>query len=120
ILLLAHRVLYYRRDVVAADRLREAEHELRQLLSELARGVVALARILGERLVNDALELRRDLPVDPRDRRNFRALDILDGLEIAIAEEQAPRREQFPEHDPDSEDVRAAVDVLPGRRLGRE
>ncbi|HEX7844079.1 MAG TPA: hypothetical protein VF469_41675 [Kofleriaceae bacterium] len=118
--LLAHGVLHDRRDVVAADRLCEPEHELRQILSELARRGVALLRIPGERLVDDALEVRRNAPVDLRDRRDLRGLDLVDDLNVGIAGEQALRREQLPQDDPDGKDVGAAIDLPPQRDLGRE
>lgn len=76
--------------------------------------------VSGERSIDDALELGRDAGVDLRDRRNARCLDLVQDLNIAVAGEQAPRREQLPQDDSDGEDVGSAVYVFSERRLRRQ
>ncbi len=50
---------------------------------------------------------------------HLRRLHLLHGLEVGVAEEEALPGEQLPQDDPDREDVRAGVDLLAHRRLGR-
>jgi hypothetical protein len=120
VLFLAHRGLHDRRDVVCAHRLREAEHEARQILPELTCARVTFVAVPGERSVDDGLELGRDAAVDLRDRRYLRGLDLMEDLDLGVAREQALRSEQLPQDDPDGKDVGAAVDVFPQCRLGRQ
>ena len=119
-LALAHRALHQVRDVEGADGDRVLEEELREVEPKVSRRLISLRGLTRERAIDDALEIRRHARVDFDDARNHRLLDLLDGLEVGVAEEEPLASEELPEDDADGEDVGAGVDFLSHGGFGRQ
>ena len=86
---------------------------------EVDRVLVAVVDVLRERLEHDALELVGDLAVVGRRREDLDVADLLEGREVALADEQALAGEQLVEDDAAAEHVAAAVDRQAADLLGR-
>ncbi len=88
-------------------------------VAELLRGLEAIRRLLRERAHGDRIELRVDLREDARRCRHRIVHQLTEGADRVVAVEQGPPSEQLPEDDPHREEVRAPVDRLARRLLGR-
>ncbi len=93
---------------------------LRQRLLKVTGGLVASVDVLGERLADDRVELGVDLGVLRVDARHLGLAHQLDGLIVALAEEQPLAGEQLVKDDADREDVGARIDLLARRGLWRQ
>ncbi len=102
------------------DRLRPKERL--HVVGELLRRLVALARVLLERLEADGLDLLRELRLDPRGRRRVVVQDPVVELDGRLPHEGETARDELVHDHAEGVDVRAAVHILrvPARLLGRE
>ena len=90
-----------------------------QVVVQIDGVLVAIFDVLFQRLEHDALELLRDVRVERRRRDDLDVADLLQGREVALADEEALAGEHLVEHDAEREDVAAAVDGQPAHLLGR-
>ena len=105
------RLLHVPGEVLVREVVSLAAHEALQRFGELAGGLEPLLGRFRERLEHDVFELFGDVRVVERRRRHLDFADLLQRVEVALAEEQALEREQLVQHDPEREDVAAVVDV---------
>src|SRR6185295_17133519 len=92
-------------------RLAALDEEALQVLRQLRRRLVAMLAILGERFVDDALELRRDVAVDDGGRLYLDVAHHLEEREFAVGGEAALTGAELVEDDADGEDVGAPVEA---------
>jgi len=86
---------------------------------EVDRVLVAIVHVLGQRLEDDPLELVGDLPVVRRRRQDLDVADLLEGREVALADEEALAGQQLVQDDAAGEDVGAPIDRQAAHLLGR-
>ena len=98
------------REVGRRRRRLEAVEHLVDVALHLAGGLVAVGRVLLQRLHHDRVDLRRDLVVVLRRRRDARLAYLLEDGELVVAGEELAPGEELEEHRGQREDVGAFVD----------
>ena len=93
--------------------------EPRQILRHLRRALVALLRVLHHRLHHDVLEVGGHLGDELADRDRVLVQDGVRDRDSLIADEGEPPGQELVHDDPEREEVRPAVHLLPGDLLRR-
>ena len=90
-----------------------------QVEIELARRLVAVGRVLGERLAHQRLDVGRHRVVEARQRLGLLREDALGRLRHRRAGERRASGEHLVEHRPEREQIGAMVDLAAAQLLGR-
>ena len=95
------------------------EQVVEDRLLEVGRRLIAVARVLRERLAQHVLDAGRDVVVATQLLADLDVADVDQRLEVGLAEEQALQGERLEQDDAQREDVGAPVDLGADDLLGR-
>ena len=115
-----HHAAHEARDPETRDGAAEAIEEVSERLGQGLGVLVAAIDILCQRALDNLDELVWDIRAHRLHVGDLGHLDLLEGLVVGLAEEEAPPHQHLPQQDPHREDVRTKVDPLAVCGLRRE